>query len=72
MNSNLDYIEHDGIRYAVTYNVTGKPFCYASATIKGRLIKGCGDDAQTAFWDLEQEIYQTFELPNLTRGAIKR
>lgn len=51
----------DGIEYPVTYR-SDKDCFYARAYIKGFTIEGYGREPETAFWSLEQKIYQTFHF----------
>lgn len=54
-------IERDGVSYPVVFT-SDKIYEYANVEIKGKRIKGRGDCEETAFWDLNQKIYQQFDL----------
>jgi hypothetical protein len=56
-----DKVIEDGIEYLVTYR-SDKDYIYAKAIIKGFIIEGYGKERETAFWSLEQKIFQTFHF----------
>lgn len=58
---NNDKVIEEGKEYTVTYK-KDKNCYYAKTIIKGKIIEGYGREPETAFWDLEQKIHQTFHF----------
>lgn len=54
-------IEMNGQRFSVSYK-TEKKIVWASTYVNGREIKKHGDDYQTAYWALEQAVYQVLNF----------
>ena len=56
-----DYIEMNGQKFSVSYK-RDKNIIWASTYVNGREVKKHGDDYQTAFWALEQAVYQVLNF----------
>lgn len=59
--ANQDVIEMNGQRFSVSYK-REKTIVWAIAYVNGREIKKHGDDYQTAYWALEQAVYQVLNF----------
>lgn len=56
-----DYIEMNGQKFSVSYK-RDKNIIWASTHVNGREVKKHGDDYQTAYWALEQAVYQVLNF----------
>lgn len=56
-----EYIEMNGNRFEVSYKRDGS-LIWACTYVNGREIKKHGDDYLTAYWALEQAIYQALNF----------
>lgn len=54
-------IEMNGQRFTVSYK-SEKKIIWASTYVDGREVKKHGDDYQTAYWALEQAVYQVLNF----------
>lgn len=56
-----EYIEMNGQRFFVKY-IKEKNLIWASTYVNGKEVKKHGDDYQTAYWALEQAVYQVLNF----------
>ena len=56
-----EYIEMNGQRFFVKYKKE-KNLIWASSYVNGKEVKKHGDDYQTAYWALEQAVYQVLNF----------
>jgi len=55
------YIKYDGIDYPIKY-ITEKEYVHAYVTIKGKRIVAADTDRYLAFLNLQNHVYQEFDL----------
>ena len=58
---NQDFIKMNEQKFPVTYK-KDRTLVWASTYINGREIKKHGDDYETAYWALEQAVYQVLNF----------
>lgn len=59
--ANYDIIESNGQRFSVTYKVE-KTLVWAITYVNGQKLQSHGDSHQTAYWALQQSVYQTLNF----------